>query len=148
MFCWNIDFSINGLSKENLLRSQRTPKSYKIKVNNCKLINLVKRIELTGAVLMPRFSIFLRNSIIHYRMFLYLETCFLWVTVSLLCRLQAVSTIHFPIYHYLISEGRRNCLTLWLAHQRNRDSQETCYQIYKDAKIDSRFSLKIWETWH
>ena len=29
-----IDLSINGLSTENLLRSQRTPKSRKIKVNN------------------------------------------------------------------------------------------------------------------
>ena len=36
-----IDFSINGLSTENCLRSQRTPKPHKIKVNNCKLIDLV-----------------------------------------------------------------------------------------------------------
>ena len=30
-------------------------------------------------------------------MFLYLETCFLRVTVSLICRLHAVSKIHVPI---------------------------------------------------
>ena len=41
-------------------------------------------------------------------MFLYLATCFLRVTVSLLCRSQAVSKIHVPIYRYLISERRRN----------------------------------------
>ena len=33
------------------------------------------------------------------------------------------------IYPYLISEGRRNCMTLWPAQQLNCDSQETCYQI-------------------
>ena len=46
-----------------------------------------------------------------FRTFFYLVTCFLRVTVSLLCRLQAVSKIHVPIY--LISEGRLNCSTLW-----------------------------------
>ena len=40
-----IDFYINGLSAENRLRSQRTPKPYEIKVNNRKLKDLV--IELT-----------------------------------------------------------------------------------------------------
>ena len=52
------------------------------------------------------------ETIINFRMFLYFETCFLKVTVSLLCRLQAVPTIHDPIYPYLIGEGRRNCSTL------------------------------------
>ena len=79
-----IDFSINGLSTENCLRSQRTPKPYKIKVNNCKLIYLVIRIELTRFILMLRFSKFLRNSIINFRIFLFLGTYFLRVTVSLL----------------------------------------------------------------
>ena len=42
-------------------------------------------------------------------MFECLETCFLRVTVSLVCRLQAVSKIHVPIYPCLIiSEGRRH----------------------------------------
>ena len=40
-------------------------------------------------------------------MCLYSITRFLRVTVSLLCRLQAVSMIHVPIYPYLISEKRR-----------------------------------------
>ena len=53
---------------------------------------------------MPRFSNFLKNSSIHFRMFLYLVTCFLSVTVSVLCRLQSVSKIHVPIYPYLISK--------------------------------------------
>ena len=69
-----MDFSINGLSTENRLRPQRTPIPYKIKVNNCKLIDLVIRIEITREILMPRFSNFLRRSIIHFRMFLYLES--------------------------------------------------------------------------
>ena len=125
----NIDLSINGLSTKNQLLSQWTKTPYKIKVNNCIVIDLVIRIELTRLILMPGFSSFLRNSIIHFRMFLYLKTFFLRVTVSLLCRLQAVSKIHVPMYPYLISEGGRNCSTLCLVQQRNRDSQATCFQI-------------------
>ena len=80
------------------------------------------RIELTRAILMRRFSNFLRNLTIHFRMFLYSVTCFQAVTVSLLCQLQAVSKLYVTIYPYLISEGRWNCSTLWPAQQRNRDS--------------------------
>ena len=47
---------------------------------------------------MPRFSNFLKNLVIHFRMLLDLVTCFLRVAVSLQCRLQAVSNIHVPIY--------------------------------------------------
>ena len=121
-----IDFSINGLSTENWLRSQRTTAPYKIKVHNCKLVDLVIRIELTRYFLIPRFPNFLRNSSIYFRIFLYLATCFLRVTVSLLYRLHAVSKTQVAIYTHLISEGRRNCSTLWPAQQRNRDSFETC----------------------
>ena len=45
-----------------------------------------------------------RISIIHFRTFLYQETCFLRVTISLLCRLQAQSMIHVRIYPYLICQ--------------------------------------------
>ena len=75
-------------------------------------------------------------------MFLYLETCFLRVTVSLLCRLQALSKIRVPIYPYLIIEGRRNCSALWPAQQRNRVFQETCYRIWKHAKMEARIFQK------
>ena len=47
------------------------------------------RIEIKRAILMPRLADFLGNSAIHFRMFLYLVTCFLRVTVLLLCRSQA-----------------------------------------------------------
>ena len=47
------------------------------------------RIQLTGAILMPRLAEFLRNSTIDFRMFLYLGTRFPRVAVSLLCRSQA-----------------------------------------------------------
>ena len=61
---------------------------------------------------MPGFSHFLGNRSSNFRMFECLVTCFLRVTVSLLCRLQAVSKIHVPIYPcLLISKGRRNCTT-------------------------------------
>ena len=83
---------------------------------------------------MPRVSNFLRNSIIRFRMFLYLISCLLRVTVSLLCRLQAVSKMHVPIFPYLISEGRRNCSTLWPAQKRNRDSQGTYVTKYKHMR--------------
>ena len=98
---WTIDFSTNW--------SQRTPTQYKIIVNNSKLIDLVIRIVLTWVILMLRFSIFFLNWI-HFRM--YLETYFLRVTVSLLCRLRAVSKIHVPLYPYIIGKWRRNCSTL------------------------------------
>ena len=87
---WSIDLSINGLYTENRIRSQRTSQPYKIKVNNFKLIDLVIRVELTQAILMLRFSNFLRNSIVHFCMYSYLGTYFLRVAVSLLCRLKPV----------------------------------------------------------
>ena len=65
--------------------SQRTPNTIQ---NWSQLIDLVMRIELTRAILMPRFSNFLRNSTIHFDMCLYLVPYFLRVTVSLLCRSQ------------------------------------------------------------
>ena len=83
--------------------------------NYRELRDLVIRIELTRAFLIPQFTTFLRNSLTYFLMFLYLVTCFLRVTVSLLCRLQAVSTKHVPIYPDLIGAGRRNCSTLWPA---------------------------------
>ena len=67
-----------------------------------KYLDLVTRIELTRTILLQRFSNFLGNSTIHFHIFLYLETCLLRVTVSLLCRLQAVSTLHVPIFPCLI----------------------------------------------
>ena len=66
------------------------------------------RIKLNRANLMPRFSQFLGNRTINFRMFECLVTCFLRVTVSLLCRVEAVSKIQVPIYHCLIfSKGRQ-----------------------------------------
>ena len=125
---WVIDFSINWLSTENSLRSQRTPTPCKIKGKKCKFIYLERRIELTWEILMPRVSNFLRNSIIHIRTFLYLDVswesrfrCYMLVTSYI------IDT--FSNLPYLFSEGRRNCSTLWPAQQRNCDSQETCNQI-------------------
>ena len=45
---------------------------------------------LIPEILIPLFSNFLKNSIIHFRLFLYLKTCFLRVTISLLCRSPSV----------------------------------------------------------
>ena len=81
---------------------------------------------ITRAIFMPRLSNLLINSIIHFRLVLYLVTCFLRGRVSFLCRLQAELKINVPIYPYLIRERRRNCSTLWPAQQLNRDSHETC----------------------
>ena len=103
------------------------------------MIDLVIRIKLYRAILIPGFSHFLGNMNINFRMFEYLVTCFLRVTVSLLCRLQAVSKIHVPIYPCLIiNEGRRNSSTFWSAH----------------AAIKLRLSenmlpnINIWENWY
>ena len=74
------------------------------------------RIKLNRAIFMPGFSHFLGNRNLNFRMFACLVTYFLRVTVSLLCRLQAVSKINVAIYPCLIiSEGRRNCSTIWSA---------------------------------
>ena len=58
------------------------------------------------------------------RMFLYLETCFPRVTVSVTYVSMPVTScikIHIPVNRYLINEGRRNCSTLWPTQQRNRN---------------------------
>ena len=46
---WNIDFSINELNTQNRQRSQRTSKSYKIKENNCKLIDFGDKIRVNSS---------------------------------------------------------------------------------------------------
>ena len=102
------------------------------------------RIELTRAILMRRFSNLLRNSIINFRMFLYLETCFLRVTDSLLCRSQALSKIHVSIYPYLINEWRRNYLTLWPAQQWNCNSRNELPNIKTCENWLSNFSENLW----
>ena len=61
-------------------------------------IDLLMRIELIGSILWPRLSDFLINLSIYFHMLSYLVTCFPRVTVSLLCRSQAVSMIHVAIY--------------------------------------------------
>ena len=90
---------------ENRLRSQRTKTPYKIEVNNSKLVELVMRIELTLAILMPRFSNFLKKFDHPFPHVFTFGNIFLesdgFVTMP-----QAVSKIHVPIYPYLISEGR------------------------------------------
>ena len=105
-------------------------------------IYLVMRIELIRAILMPRLSNFLRNSTMHFRVFLNLATCFLRVTVSLLCRLQAMPKIHILIYPYLISEERRKCLTLWPAQQRTVTLGK---HVTKHKDMRKWIYQKIWE---
>ena len=75
-----------------IITSQRTPVPYEIKLN---LIDLEMRFELIRTILSLRLSDFLRNLTMHFRMFLYLVTCFLRLTMSLLCRSQA-RTISSP----------------------------------------------------
>ena len=64
------------------------------------------RIELTRAILSPRLCIS-ENFDVHFRMFLYLVTCFLRVTVSLIFRSQSHGCIRDKCCNlpYLISEG-------------------------------------------
>ena len=148
LFAKIIDFSINGLCTGNRIRSQRTPTPHKLEINNCKLIDLVIRIELTQEILMARFSNFRRNSFILFRMLLYLITCFLIVTVSLLCRLQAVSKIQVSIYPYLISERKLN---FWPCDRHRNETVSlrkyvTKYKIMH-VEMDYRISSKIWESW-
>ena len=119
---------------------------YKIKVNNCKLTDFVIRIELTRAILMQRFSNFQRNSTIHFCMFLYLVTYFRGVTVSLLCRLQAVSKIHVPIYPYLISEGRWNCSTLW-PHSNETATLRKHVPEYETGSVDTQVQIVECNYW-
>ena len=76
--------------------SQRTTNTIQ---NYSKLIYLVMRIELTRAILMPRFSNFQRNININFLMWLYLVACFLIVAVTLLCRSKS-RTISSPFTIY------------------------------------------------
>ena len=55
--------------------------------NESKLIELVMRIELSRAIVLPRLSNLLKNSTVHFRTILYLVACFLRV----------ISTTHVPI---------------------------------------------------
>ena len=130
--------------------SQRIPNTvYKIKVNNCKLINLVIRRELTRAILMPRFLNLLRNQTIHFRVFLHSETCFLRVAVSLLCRSQC-RTISSPFTNYVdtgihwhvsvIQLVTGIATELWLSGN--------MLPNIKACEMDERISQKIWEWWH
>ena len=101
----------NGNSKNEmaskLSRPEKTvPTAYhylmKINVKSCKFKDLEIGIELTRTILMPRFSNFLRNSIIQFCMFLYLVTCYKLYQ----------KYVYVPIYPYLINEWRRNCSAL------------------------------------
>ena len=114
--------------------------------NKSKLIDLVMRIELTREFLSSRLSDFQRNSIIHFRMFLSLVTCFLSVAVSLLCRSQA-RIITSPFTNQIDKFEHVSLIQLGPAQQRNRDSQEICYQIYKRAKMGGRISQIIFDPW-
>ena len=62
--------------------------------------------------------------------------------------LQAVSTIHVPIYTYLISGGIRSCSTLLQAQQRHSDLGNIWYVTEKHKKNYFRISQKIWESWN
>ena len=104
-------YNVNGLSTDTHLRSQRTSTPYKIKVNN--LIHWFGDNRGNSNNFNATIFKFSEHFDLHLCMIFYLETCFLRVAVSLLCRLQAVSTMHVPIYPYLISEGRWNCSTSW-----------------------------------
>ena len=73
-----IDFSINNKFENANITTD--PKHYKIKVNWQIWWILAIRIELTRTILTPRFSNFLRNLTIHFRMYLYLVTCLLFVS--------------------------------------------------------------------
>ena len=70
---------------------------------------------------------------------------FLRVTASLLFRLQPASKIHDPIYPYLISDGKRNCSTLWLSATKPWLSANMLPNIKTYENVWSNFSenLKI-----
>ena len=144
-----IDFSINGLTTENRLRSIRTPTPYKIKVNNCKLIDLaIRRVNSSNFnATILKFSKKFYNPFSHDFMFgnLFPESHgFVAMPVT--------SSIKDTCSNLSLSNSseRRNCSTLWPVQQRSRDSQETCYQIWKHAKNGwSNFSenLRILSIW-
>ena len=136
--CTVIDFSMNGLCTENHSLSQRTPKPHKIKVNWliwwCELSYLEKFNSTT-----LRFS----EKIDHL---FSLVTIFrnMFPESRGFDAMPVASGIQFiPISNYCW-EGWRNCSRFWPAQQRNRDSEETHYQIEykKHAKINVEFSRK------
>ena len=124
------------------------PTQYKIKLNNCKLINLVIKIQLTLEILMQRFSNFLKNSTFNFHRFLYLVTCFLRVTVLLLCRSQC-RTISSP-FTFLDRDKLEHVSLIQLVTDIATKPWLPGNMLpnIKHAKIDDRISKKIWESWH
>ena len=107
----SIDISINGLSTENRLRSQRTPTPYKIRVNSCKLIDLVI-IELTNnfSASILKFPEKFDHPFSHICIF---ENIFSeshgFITMAVA---SCIKETRFNLSLYLINEDRRNCSTL------------------------------------
>ena len=99
--------SINGPRTGGYFKNVNIIRDHNTIQNQRKLIDLVMRIELTREILSSRISDFLRNSTIDFCMFSHFVTCFLRVTVSLLCWSHAVSKIHIPIYPILIVIGTK-----------------------------------------
>ena len=79
------------------------------------------RIELTRAILIPRFSNFPNNTNINFRMCVYLVTCFLTVAVSLLCRSKG-RKISSPFCNYQTGINNVTCIFDTAC---NRHSNET-----------------------
>ena len=103
--------------------------------NSSKLIDLVIIIELTRANFMPRLSNFLRNSTIHFRMFLDLkhvswESRFRWYACN-------------KLYRIYMLQLQRNWSTLWPAQQRKHDSQKHVININTCENWWSNFSKSL-----
>ena len=91
--------------------------------NYSKFTHLVMRIDLTRTILSPQLSDFMKNSAIYFSHVFIFSTMFpkslgFVAMPGTSCIKDTCSTLYISN----ISKERRNCPSLWLVRQRNRDS--------------------------
>ena len=92
---------------------------------------------------MPRFRIFLRNSNIHFHIFLYLVTCFLIVVVSFLCRSQGRTIISSPFTNSIGINWNIIFDTACYRHRNETVTLETCYQTCENGWSNFSENLRV-----
>ena len=123
-----------------------TPTPYQIKGNKFKFMDLEIRIELTRVILLPGFSVFFRNSTIHFSMFLYLETCF-WESRFRGCAGYKLNLRYmFQFIPIKLWKGDEIVLLVIGTATKPWLSGNMLLNI-KTCVMHGRISHKIWESW-
>ena len=87
---------------------------------------------------MPRFSNFLKNSTNDFSMFLYLVTCFLRVTVSLLVRGSQGRTILSPISNLDMDKLHGTCISDTACNPHSNETVTLGKHVYNYKNLGKR----------